>query len=698
LVLNAGGSHYRLGVDIGGTFTDAVLTDDTSGAVWTAKVLTTESPDDGAVRAVADALSSAGADYRELVRLIHATTLASNTVLQRRGARVAVVTNAGFEDLLAIRREVRYDGWNLGAGFVAPIVPRELCFGVAGRTLVDGTEHAPVDRAELVELAGRLGVLGVESVAVCLLHSYANSTHEEDVAAVLSDELGPTVPVSRSSAVCPEVREYERMSTTVINAYLQPTIERYQARLQSSLAERGYPGRIYVMISSGGVATTDVTSQFPVRLIESGPVAGVLAAAQYARAVGESTLVALDIGGTTAKACLIRDGQPERGHGVEVARVNRYVAGSGLPVQVPAVDLIEVGAGGGSIARANALRFLEVGPQSAESRPGPACYGLGGQEATVTDANLVLGLLDAKRFANGTISLDIDAAERAIDRLGARLGMSMTDCASAILAVVNENMADAVRVHLAEKGQDPAETTLLASGGGGPLHAVAVCRKLGIRRVIVPPRAGVLSAVGLLVAAPAVDFTRTMVTRLDRSGDWDQINRGLRDIEDQARAVLAQAGVPAADIAIERWVTARWVGQTHELEIPVSDGLLGVHSGPELMSAYDAVCRRIYGASLRPTVLELLTWRTGARAPARTAAATSPEPTNGSPTIGNREIRLPGRAPQRAVVYDRYALPIGFEGAGPAVIEEAESTCVIGDQDSFRRDEHGNLIVKVGSQ
>jgi N-methylhydantoinase A/oxoprolinase/acetone carboxylase beta subunit len=685
-------------VDIGGTFTDAVLLDDETGACWTAKVLTTGSPDEGAVASTRTVLESAHAGFDQVAMLVHATTLASNTVLQRRGARVALVTNAGFEDLLALRREVRYDAWNPSAPFVEPLVPRPLCFGVAGRMLVDGTEYEPIDPVSVERLGAHLAQEGIEAVAVCLLHSYANAAHEVAVGAALARRLGHHVPISLSSTVCPEAREYERMSTTVINAYVQPAISGYQQRLEFELARLGYPGPIQVMISSGGVATTQVTSALPVRLIESGPVAGALAAAHYASQLGIGALLALDIGGTTAKACLIRKGQPERGNGIEVARVDRYVAGSGLPVRVPSIDLIEVGAGGGSIARADVLNFLQVGPQSAESRPGPACYDLGGVEPTVTDANLLLGLLDPDRFANGTIALSREAAEKAVTGLAVQLSMSTVQCAAAIVDMINENMADAARVHLAEKGQDPAQVTLLASGGGGPLHAVAICRKLGIRTAIIPPRAGVLSAVGLLVTAPAVDFTRTMVRRLTGDVEWPSVNNGLDELEQRVRAVLAATGIAAVDVSIERTVTARWVGQTHEVEIGVPAGRLSAASADALVDAYNEACRLVFGSNLRPTVLELLTWRVNGRA-ANSTTLKAPSGTTPEPAVtGTREIVFPDRRrqPETATVYDRHRIPPGFAAAGPAVIEEAESTCVLSGEDSFAMDGSGNLVISVG--
>lgn len=692
------GRHLRLAVDIGGTFTDAVLLDDSKGISSTVKVLTTASPEEGAVRAAREVLAAGRARFDDVSVLVHATTLASNTVLQRRGARVALITNAGFEDVLALRREVRYDAWDPGAAFVEPIVPRRLCFGIEGRMLVDGTEYEPLRLDTLDELASRLLGESAESVAVCLLHSYVNPAHEQAVGRTLAQLLGPGVPISLSSEVCAEAREYERMSTTVINAYVQPAIAGYQQRMERDLAAIGYRGPIHVMISSGGVATTRTTSRLPVRLIESGPVAGVLAAAYYARALDIPALVALDIGGTTAKACLIRDGQPERGQSIEVARVNRYVAGSGLPVRVPSVNLIEIGAGGGSIAHADALNFLRVGPQSAESRPGPACYGLGGIAPTVTDANLILGLLDPRRFANGTILLSREAAEKAVCGLGAELGLSVDDCAAAIVDVVNENMADAVRVHLAERGQDAAQVSLLASGGGGPLHAVAVCRKLGIRTALVPPRAGVLSAVGLLVTDPAVDFTRTIVRRLDEHADWTGVNEALGELEGSVRAVLAETGATGRDVTIERTVTARWVGQTHEVEIPVPDGRLGPASIGALIGAFDEVCQRMFGSSLRPTVLEVLSWRV--RGQARSIAAIVPglAEQSRSAALGSRAIRIPGRSgePLLATVYDRYQLPGGFSASGAAVIEDAESTCVLSDLDSFRVESDGTIVIQVG--
>lgn len=688
---------YRLGVDIGGTFTDAVLVDVAKGTAWSTKVLTTDYPADGAIAAADAVTAMAGVTLHQVSGVVHATTLASNLVLERRGAKVGLLTTAGFEDVLEMRREVRYDSWRLEAAFAPPLVDRAHRRGVRERMLVDGTPHRLVEVSDVEEVARQWLRDGVEAVAVCLLHSYANSEHEDQVAKTLTEVLGAGVPVSLSSVIVPEIREYERTSTTVVNAYIQPSVGEYQGRLESALADRGYHGRMHVMISSGGVATTDVTASHPVRMLESGPVAGVSAAAHYATAMDERAVVAFDLGGTTAKACLVRDGRAERTGGFEVARAERFARGSGLPVQTPSVDLIEIGAGGGSVGWQDSLGLLKVGPRSASSNPGPACYGLGGTEPTVTDANLLLGYLNPDDFAGGSLALDVDAARTALAELGARLSLSAEACAAAMVELVDESMADAIRVHLAERGQPAEETSMLTSGGGGPLHGLSVARKLGIGKVIVPARSGVLSALGLLVTRPSVEFAQTSVVRLDDDTDWARVECLLGQLETQAVDALTGGGTDRTRIEVARSADVRWAGQPHTLTVAVPAGRLGPSTRAGIEATVDAESRRHFGSALSHTVLECLTWRVTATADDVTAripappAATAPSTT----AVGTRTVLAPSRRPpsRQVPVYDRASLVQGRRLSGPAIVEDGTSTCVLDDTDVAEVDELGSLVV-----
>jgi N-methylhydantoinase A/oxoprolinase/acetone carboxylase beta subunit len=687
---------YRLSIDIGGTFTDSTLIDDRTGAIWAAKALTTHDPEIGALRAAEMVLGEASVGLAEVGTIVHATTLVPNAVLQRRGARIGLLTNAGFEDMAEMAREVRYDTLNHLAPLVTPLVERRLCGGVDGRMLADGTEYKPLDAEGLRALLRGWQDEGLEALAICFLHSYRNPAHEKQAEEIVHEVFGADFPVSLSSEVACEIREYERASTTLVNAYTQPLIGRYLAILETAFRDRGYRGRLYVMFSAGGIATTVVASRFPSRMVESGPVAGVIAAAHIARSLDLPSVVAVDVGGTTAKACLIRSGLPSRAAHLEVARTARFAKGSGLPVLLPSVDLIEVGAGGGSIAYLDALDLLHVGPRSAESRPGPACYGQGGTEPTVTDANVVLGYLDPDTFAGGSLRLDVGRAREAFRPIAKKLGITVEDCALAVNEMIGETMADATRVHLAEHGEDPRRTVLVASGGGGPLHAGLIARKLGIRRVVVPARAGVLSAIGLLASPPAMELVRSEVARLDEGANWTRLEELVAEMERQAVSLLVEAGVAVDDIVLSRMADMRWVGQTHTVTAAVPGDLRLPDAKGALIAAFDRECARIYGSALEHTTLEALIWRISASGPAPDISFGMGSVAGGDPIRGTRAVRFRDHGLVEATVYDRYALAAGFSGAGPAVVEERESSVLVAPQDRFSIDATGNLVIAIG--
>ena len=514
--------RYRLGFDIGGTFTDFVLVDEVTGAVDLNKCLTTpDDPSRGVMDGLAPLLAKAGIGGGGLDIAIHATTLITNALIERAGAKTALLATEGFRDIIEMGTEVRYDSYDLRMPKPEPLVPRNLRFGIAERMAADGEVVTPLDEASVRQVAAALRDAAVESVAVIYLHAFRNPAHEQRTGAILRDEL-PGVSISLASAVAPEIREYERMSTTAANAYVQPITRRYLDTVDARLQAMGCGRRLFMMISSGGIAAADTAKELPIRMLESGPAAGVLAAIWYGRRIGVDSMVTFDMGGTTAKIGLVKNGEAGKTALFEVGRVARFKKGSGLPVKVPMIELIEIGAGGGSIAEVDALGLLKVGPRSAGASPGPACYGRGGTSPTVTDANVVLGYLDPGYFLGGAMTLDQAAARHAIDAgLAKPLGLSVAACARGIFEVVNQNMLAATKVHIAERGEDPRKFYLFAFGGAGPAHAYELARTLRMRGVIVPTGAGAASAAGLVTAGVSFDYARSLVTRLDRIAPAD---------------------------------------------------------------------------------------------------------------------------------------------------------------------------------
>ncbi|MCC6626154.1 MAG: hydantoinase/oxoprolinase family protein [Chloroflexi bacterium] len=686
---------YRVGVDIGGTFTDLLLVDDASGAHWVAKTLTTPAdPSAGVEQALRDVLAQAGVAPAAVRHVVHGTTLATNAIIERTGARVALVTTRGFADVLDIAREHRYDMHDVLLRLPTPLVPRERRFEIDERVLADGTVEQAPDPAALAALATTLGRHGVEAVAVCLLHAYQWPAHERQVGAVLAAAL-PGVRLSLSHEVAGEIREYERTSTTVANAYVQPVMEQYLARLAARLAALGLPdGALLIMLSNGGLATVATASRFPVRAIESGPAAGALAAADAGRRGGRPNLLSFDMGGTTAKACLIADGRPGLTSEFEVDRVHRFARGSGLPIRAPAIEMIEIGAGGGSIARVDSLGLLRVGPDSAGADPGPACYGRGGAWPTVTDADLLLGYLDPGFFLGGAMRLDRAAAERAIGALAAHLDRDSTATAWGIHRLVNESMAGAARMHCVEHGQDPRAYPLFAFGGAGPVHAYRVAELLGSRTVIVPPAAGVGSTAGFLAAPLAFDLARGLAGRLDRL-DLAAVATLYTDLEADGAAILRAAGVPAGAITVTRSAEMRLAGQAHQIAVPVPDGPL---DATDLAAAFAATYATLYRRAAPAVAIEAVTWRARVSGPTPVLVRQPPGRAGADPARkGERLAYLPEQAAFGPVaVYDRYRLAPGARVDGPAIVEERECTVVIGPSGRAEVDAAGNLVIAIG--
>jgi N-methylhydantoinase A len=689
------GGRFRVGVDIGGTFTDLILVDDVSGELTVGKVLTTPADPSAAVADVLrDTLAATGAPADQVRHVIHGTTLVTNAVIERKGARTALLTTRGFRDAYEIAREHRYDLYDLFLEMPTPLVPRHLRLEIDERVYADGSVAREPDQPAVASLVAELRDKGIEAIAICFVHSYANPAHEQLVGAIVG-EIAPGVRVSLSSEVVPEIREYERTSTTVVNVYVQALVENYLAELVRRLAAVEIAGELFMMLSSGGISTVETASRFPLRLLESGPAGGALASAYYGQLAGVGNLLAFDMGGTTAKLCVIENGQPLTSTEFEVDRKYRFKKGSGLPVKVPVVDLIEIGAGGGSIARVDSLGLLKVGPDSAGADPGPACYGRGGKEPTITDADLLLGYLDPDFFLGGRMTLDRAAAEDAIrTKIAEPLEMSPTRAAWGIHQLVNEGMAGAARVHAIERGKDPRALPLFAFGGAGPGHGFGVARILHSPRLIVPFGAGVTSTVGFLTAPLAFDFVRSFVHQLD-TVDWDHINALLADMAAQGDAILARSGVAADERRVTRQADLRYAGQGHEIRIDLPDGTLGPDSLPAIAANFEQVYRSLFGRTGPDVPLEGVSWRllsSGPRPDVKLRASAGV--TESDALKGQRLVYFPEWQEHRPVpVYDRYRLVAGRVFDGPAIVEERESTSIIGPGARIEVDDTRNLSV-----
>jgi len=676
----------RIAVDIGGTFTDGVAEDARDGRIWVGKCLTTPAdPGEGVSTVIAQLLArmvetDAGLGAAAVRDVVHATTLVTNTLIERRGARVALVVTAGTEDAPDIAREVRYDLYDLEIELPMPLVPPGLRAALPERIGPGGVVLHGVTESDLAGTADAVRRMEPEAVAVCLLHAYANDVHERAVERALRAVM-PQVAISLSSRVAPEMREFERMSTASANAYVQPLMTRYLSELERRLRDAGIPGALRIMLSSGGFGDAQAAAASPIQLLESGPAAGVLSAVNTGQAAGERQVLAFDMGGTTAKACVVTDAEPTIIRAFEAARVRRFKKGSGLPMLVPSVDLIEIGAGGGSLASVSAVGTLAVGPQSAGAMPGPVSYGLGGTQPTVTDADLMLGYLDPDRFLGGEMKLDRSAAERAFAALGERLGgIAALDAAWGVTSVVNEMMAGAARVHIAEKGFDPRRFTMVATGGAGPVHAVDVARRLRIGRVLCPLAAGAGSCLGLLAAAPRAE--RALARRSPLGGiDWAELRMALAPLKDEAARELEAAG---ADPATAEWAFSldmRYAGQGHNVDVVLPWAEPGPALTAPVSAAFDARYRHLYGALVPDAAAEVVTWRVVGRAPRAVRLfrwADGRDTTTHTEPRTRRAIFLPAeRRFAEAPVYDRYALAPGTTLDGPLVLEERESTVIV---------------------
>jgi len=692
---------YKLGVDIGGTFTDTVLINEASGEIHIDKVLTT--PDDPS-RAVINLVQRLSGRLNIAVGsiggIIHGTTLVTNAIIERKGVKTGLITTKGFRDILEIGREMRYDIYDLFAQMPKPLVPRHLCTVVSERIGPDGNIIEALVEPEADAVIQKLLDLGVEAIAVSLLHSFRNPEHEQAIEKLIH-QIDPGMNVSLSSEVVPEIREYERTSTTVANSYVRPLMQRYLKRLTDALRELDFRGMLFMMLSDGGITTGETAAKFPIRIIESGPAGGAIAAQQYGALINQNDLISFDMGGTTAKICIIKDGNPLKAKEFEAARVYRFKKGSGIPLKVPVIELIEIGAGGGSIAQVNNMGLLVVGPESSGADPGPACYGRGGKDPAVTDADLVLGYLDPDYFLGGEMRLDIEAAQKAIlEKVGNPMGLSLHEAAWGIHEMVNENMADSAKAYAMEKGVDLTQNGMVVLGGAGPVHAYGIALKLKINKIICPPRAGVLSALGFLVAPASFELSRSYVTVLNKL-NIDLTNTIYREMEAEGTRTLEKVGVPPKDITFTRIVGARYLGQGYEIEIPVPGGELTNESLETLRQSFNKEYLRIYNRLNEGMEIEFIDWRVLASGP-KPDLNLGGNPSDGSQENaahkGYRDIFFSEHGGYtKASVYDRYGLQVGTAIKGPAVVEENESTLVIGPHGTAEVDIWGNIIVTIDS-
>jgi len=682
----------RVAVDIGGTFTDLVLM--RSGTVVaSAKLLTT--PEDPSI-----AVESGLARLLQLVpgpqigEVVHGTTLVANALIERKGAPTALLTTKGFRDVLSIRRELRFDLYDLFLDLPEPLVPRRLRFEVDERILADGSVDRPLDPGAVRRVARRLDREGVEAVAVCLLHSYRNDAHERAVEDVLREEV-PDLPVSRSSDVAPEVGEFLRTSTTVANAYVSPLVGRYVEMLEKRMEGLGLSGPLRIMLSTGGggLAGAATARRYPVRLLESGPAAGALSAGFWGAAAGRPDVLAFDMGGTTAKACLIEGGRPMVAREVEAARVYRFTKGSGLPLRVPVIDLIEVGAGGGSIADVGPFGLPTVGPESAGAEPGPACYGRGGTLPTVTDADLLLGYLNPDFFLGGEMELNVPAARTAVAGLGERLGLSVEDAAAAVHRVVDENMAGAARMHAIERGRDLRRFALVATGGAGPVHAWGVARALGIHTLLFPPSAGLASAFGMLTAPLGLELARSLPAPLSEVR-WGEVRRAIaRLVRDGSREVRG-SGVGRHEVRVSIAADLRHRGQGESVTVELGSALVN-DPARQVEEAFEQAYVRLYGRRPPGVEAEVTTWRVRILGPDPRVDVTAAAG-RGASLERSRSAWFQETGFVETAVHDRYTLRPGREVIGPCVVEERESTVVIGPGGRGKVDRSGSLVVDVG--
>ncbi|MBF9031740.1 hydantoinase/oxoprolinase family protein [Rhodobacterales bacterium HKCCE3408] len=665
----------RVGVDIGGTFTDVAL--ETSAGISSCKVLTDYAePERAILTGIETAAAEAGIALTDIAQVIHGTTLVTNALIERRGARTAFITTEGFRDVIEMRSENRFEQYDLNLELPAPLVPRKDRFTLSERMGPKGEVLLALDPAEAEAMAARVVAAGYEAVAVGLMHAYANDSHERMMAEALAT-AAPELSVSISSVVSPQVRELPRFNTVIANAYVRPRVSAYLGRLVAKLRGAGIEAPVFLMHSGGGLIDVETAAEQPVRLLESGPAGGAIYAADYARAHGLSQVLSFDMGGTTAKICLIEDGRPKTATSFEVARTYRFKKGSGMLVSTPVVEMVEIGAGGGSIASIDTMGRIQVGPRSAGSEPGPACYGRGGVEPTVTDANLGLGRLDPENFAGGAIPLLPDRAEAALGVIAEAQGIGTTDAGFGITEMVDENMANAARVHTVENGRDIERFTMIAFGGGAPLHACRQCEKLGISAALVPPGAGVGSAIGFLKAPVSYEATRGLFQALD-AFDPATVNATLDAMEAEARGFV-EAGAAGVETTTRLVAFMRYRGQGWEIPVELPHRAFTGDDTCTIRAAFEDAYRTLFGRIIEGLDPEITNW-------SLTVASVVPAP----PAVKTADGTAKAKTVRTRQVYDaalrsfvvaaevaRTAMTPGAAVDGPAIITEDETSTVV---------------------
>jgi len=690
--------EYKIGVDIGGTFTDLVMVESGSGRIFNEKVLTTpDDPSRGVLAGIGLVLDRNEVRPAQVAHIIHGTTLVANALIERKGVRTALLTTDGFRDVLQIGREWRYDTYDLMIDVVEPLVPRALRFEVKERVGADGCVLEPLDEAGLRDIGRAIAAASVEALGICFLHSFKHTAHEQRAKAILG-ELLPGVTICISSEVMPEIGEYERTATTTANAYVQPIFRNYVSRLSAGLKKLGIPRDLYLMQSDGGTVHQNTAMEYPIRLVQSGPAGGAQVASVIGRLAGEGDILCFDMGGTTAKACLIENGEPTRSNDFEVARVYRFKKGSGIPLKVPVVDMIEIGSGGGSIARINNMDLIQVGPDSSSALPGPACYGQGGLDPTVTDADLMLGYLDPESFLGGDMKLDRAAAEKVIQgQIGAPLGLSLVEAAWGIHETVNENMSQAAGIHALEKGKRAEDFVMIPIGGAGPVHACHVAMKLGIRKLICPLGAGVASAFGFLSAPTAFEFVQASVSPLSRL-DVGAANALIADLERRGRGLLRESGIDDADLQVRVSAAMRYIGQGHEIAVAQRDPKFDGELPARLRTDFEHAYLNLYGRIESDMAAEVVSWRVVVSGPTPDLAP-AVSSIAGDLNAARKRPRPIFDASRmdfvEAAVYDRYRIPAAAAIVGPAVIEERESTLIVPAGANALVDRYSNVIVNL---
>ena len=666
----------RVGVDIGGTFTDVALAH--PGGLSTCKVLTNYTqPEQAILDGITIAADKAGIALAEIGQVIHGTTLVTNALIERRGARLAFITTDGFRDVIEMRSENRFEQYDLNLTLPVPLVSREDRFTLNERMGPNGEVLLPLDPDEVRAMVQRVLDGGYDAVAIGLMHSYANDAHEVQMAEALR-AAAPDLSISISSVISPQMRELPRFNTVIANAYVQPQVADYLGRLVARLQEAGVSAPVFMLHSGGGLISVDVAAEQPVRLLESGPAGGAIFAADFARGHGLDSVLSFDMGGTTAKICLIEGAEPKTANTFEVARTYRFKKGSGMTVSTPVVEMVEIGAGGGSIASIDSLGRIQVGPRSAASEPGPACYGRGGTEPTVTDANLLLGRLDPENFAGGAIPLSPDASDKAVaERLAAKLDMDVSDAAFGVTEMVDENMANAARVHTVENGRDIEHFTMIGFGGGAPLHACRLCEKLGIRELIIPPGAGVGSAIGFLKAPFSYEATRGLFQRVE-SFDAEAVNAALKELEAEATAFV-NAGAKGEATTTRLTAFMRYSGQGWEIPVPLPYKTFVDADRTQILEAFEAAYRTLFGRVIDGLGVEVTNWSlvVASVLPETTPVIRHDSGTAVTPLRTRQFYDAARRQTVDAAEVDRKDMTPGRAVDGPAIVVESETTTIV---------------------